>query len=227
MKCARRHLVKIVLLLTGGAIINIAVAWGCALWAIPAKQLGDGVHRVTAPIQSKSHPQWFEPRSLQSHPMYLRSETYAPGLTLTQTSIYELFHGAQVMVPDRIVHESCAGWPTRSLESIGLIEWQGVGPMTVEKWEYGCAAAPALRPQTIRSLFFGPYASPLPLRPVWPGFAINTLLYAIILWTLFALPFAWRRRRRISRGLCAACGYPVGMSDVCTKCGRPVRSQSS
>jgi hypothetical protein len=52
MKCVRRHLVQILSLLTAGAIVNIAVAWGCALWVTPAKQLGDGVHRITAPIQS-------------------------------------------------------------------------------------------------------------------------------------------------------------------------------
>jgi hypothetical protein len=63
----------------------------------------------------------------------------------------------------------------------------------------------------------------LPLRPLWPGFAINTVFYAAILWMLFAAPGMIRRRRRIKRGLCAACAYPVGESDVCTECGRPVR----
>jgi hypothetical protein len=64
----------------------------------------------------------------------------------------------------------------------------------------------------------------LPLRPIWPGFAINTLLYAGILWPLFAAPFALRRRRRIKRGLCPACAYPVGASEVCTECGAAVAS---
>jgi hypothetical protein len=62
----------------------------------------------------------------------------------------------------------------------------------------------------------------LPLRPVWPEFAINTIFYAAILWVLFAAPLAFRRRRRINRGCCGACGYPVGTSKVCTECGRPV-----
>src|SRR5262245_36915851 len=52
----------------------------------------------------------------------------------------------------------------------------------------------------------------LPLMPLWPGFAINTVFYAAILWLLFAFPFALRRRRRIKRGLCPACAYPVGDS---------------
>jgi hypothetical protein len=61
----------------------------------------------------------------------------------------------------------------------------------------------------------------LPFGLLWPGFAINTLFYAAILWLLFAAPFALRRRRRINRGLCPACAYPVGDSEVCTECGKP------
>jgi hypothetical protein len=62
----------------------------------------------------------------------------------------------------------------------------------------------------------------LPLRPIWPGFAPNTLFYAAILWGLFAAPFALRRRLRIRRGLCPACAYPIGASVLCTECGRPL-----
>jgi hypothetical protein len=63
----------------------------------------------------------------------------------------------------------------------------------------------------------------LPLLPIWPGFAINTVFYAGILWLLFAVPYALRRRRRIKRGLCPACAYPVGENDVCTECGRTLK----
>ncbi len=55
-----------------------------------------------------------------------------------------------------------------------------------------------------------------------PGFAINSLFYALILWGLFAAPFALRRRRRIKRSLCVKCAYPMGTNDVCTECGTPV-----
>jgi predicted amidophosphoribosyltransferase len=52
--------------------------------------------------------------------------------------------------------------------------------------------------------------------------AINTLFYAAILWLLFAAPFALLRWRRIKRGLCPACAYPVGTRDLCSECGTPV-----
>jgi hypothetical protein len=65
----------------------------------------------------------------------------------------------------------------------------------------------------------------VPTAPIWPGFAINTVFYAGLLWMLFAAPFALRRWRRIRRGLCPKCAYPVGTSDKCTECGAAVAAR--
>ncbi len=68
------------------------------------------------------------------------------------------------------------------------------------------------------------------LLPIWPGFVINTMFYAAMLWggwLLFAAPFALRKRRRIKRGLCPKCAYPVGASEVCTECGAAVASKKA
>jgi hypothetical protein len=59
----------------------------------------------------------------------------------------------------------------------------------------------------------------LPRRIIPLGFLGNTLFYAAILWALCAAPLALRRRRRITRGLCPKCAYPVGASEVCSECG--------
>ena len=64
----------------------------------------------------------------------------------------------------------------------------------------------------------------IPGRPVWSGFAINTIFYAAILWLLFFTPGAVRRTIRRKRGLCPACAYPIGTSPVCTECGNHVVS---
>ena len=61
-----------------------------------------------------------------------------------------------------------------------------------------------------------------PLGLIWPGFAINTVFYAFVLWLLFAAPFALRRWRRIRRGLCPKCAYDLrGSADAaaCPECG--------
>ncbi len=59
----------------------------------------------------------------------------------------------------------------------------------------------------------------MPLGPIWPGFAINTIFYAAILWLLIPGPFTLRRFLRLRRGLCPKCAYPMGESTVCTECG--------
>ena len=64
----------------------------------------------------------------------------------------------------------------------------------------------------------------LPYRPIWFGFAVNTLFYASI---FGLLRFAWRsarRRSRIARGRCAACGYIVAGLAVCPECGMAINA---
>ena len=87
------------------------------------------------------------------------------------------------------------------------------------------ALGPALRGQTLK--VFGGCLLPdafqslgpgrvLPYRLIASGFAVNTLFYAALLW----LPFVLRRFIRMKRGLCPACGYPMGESAVCSECGK-------
>jgi hypothetical protein len=64
------------------------------------------------------------------------------------------------------------------------------------------------------------------------GYILGALLWtfvaAILIW-IFAGVLTWREARveqRIKRGLCPACAYPIGASDVCTECGRALRSPS-
>lgn len=72
----------------------------------------------------------------------------------------------------------------------------------------------------------------LPLLPLWPGFLINTLFYALLLFIAWRVPFALRRAVRRRRGRCGACGYDRAGLDVaaaCPECGahmghRPRRS---
>jgi hypothetical protein len=64
----------------------------------------------------------------------------------------------------------------------------------------------------------------LPLKPLFPGFYLNTALFASLWWAaLFFRPL--RRRRRIARGQCPSCAYslaglPAGTAK-CPECGSP------
>jgi hypothetical protein len=41
--------------------------------------------------------------------------------------------------------------------------------------------------------------SRVPLIPIWPGFAVNTIFYGAMLWLLIRGPFILRRRLRMKR----------------------------
>ena len=74
--------------------------------------------------------------------------------------------------------------------------------------------------------FAGMVPTTLPVRPIWPGFAINTIFYATLLWLVIPGPFALRRFLRVRRGLCPKCAYPMGESAVCSECGKPLPSST-
>jgi hypothetical protein len=63
----------------------------------------------------------------------------------------------------------------------------------------------------------------LPLRVSWPGFAINTIFYAAMLWLLWIAPGRIKRVIRIRGHRCPACGYQIapggGIGPVCSECG--------
>ncbi|MCH9057265.1 MAG: hypothetical protein IIB55_01415 [Planctomycetes bacterium] len=70
----------------------------------------------------------------------------------------------------------------------------------------------------------------LPLRPVWPGFVINTFLFTIPAYLVLVIVGAGtamlRRRRRRRKGLCTACGYDLaGLNGGrCPECGQALSS---
>ena len=64
----------------------------------------------------------------------------------------------------------------------------------------------------------------LPLRPIIPGFLINTILYAFVCFAVFTSPGALKRALRTRRGHCAQCGYDLRGADAahpvgCPECG--------
>ncbi len=61
----------------------------------------------------------------------------------------------------------------------------------------------------------------LPLRPIWRGFAINTIFYAVILSALWCAAVKLRHLIRHKRGFCTICGYNLRHADhaVCPECG--------
>jgi hypothetical protein len=213
-----RRLIKLGLLLIAGAILNVAVAWGCVLaleanhrprhggGAIEEQREGEKVKwefmywdrgcvyivwwlSTTMPIERVP----FQPRPIWSIP---------PELTPDQLDEYHGWHFVEL----------AAGWPALSMKSEGGCS----GPFAYRKGSFvnvGIQVGEIIqwRRQTV-----------LPLLPLWPGFAINTIFYAAILWVVFFVPGKLRRTLRRRRGLCPACAYQIGASPVCTECGAAI-----
>ena len=92
--------------------------------------------------------------------------------------------------------EEVQGWPMRSLrEQVPIDEYSS----TVTVIEFKNAK--------------------LAVGPIWTGFAINTIFYAVILWLPFTA-FKLRRYLRAKRGRCIKCGYDLReTSGGCPECG--------
>ena len=68
----------------------------------------------------------------------------------------------------------------------------------------------------------------LPWSPVLMGFALNTAAYGVVVFAVYfvlRIPFFLRSHHRKRRGRCRACGYPIGISPVCTECGRALPNE--
>jgi hypothetical protein len=53
------------------------------------------------------------------------------------------------------------------------------------------------------------WAQVVPLSPIWPGFAVNSLFYGVSLWLVISGLFILRRFIRLKRGHCPPCGYDL------------------
>ena len=115
------------------------------------------------------------------------------------------------------------GWPLRCLASESV-------PRPAGGWRMsGRLQGIALKPWTTKRRDFASDQRLLPLRPIWPGFVLNTLIFGFAMWMAMMVGTLVRSAVRRGRGLCARCGYDLrgrgtaAELDVCPECGKPVR----
>ena len=243
----KRTLLMVLLLLTGGAIINVAVAWGCTTRIDPTSSTLSGdlrtwIERQPDPLDA-AHPVpdlqsfgWM-PRpddDLFHYELALR-ESRSIGAQTTTIIEHGKFRPGRICFdcgPETrdIVTEVWAGLPMKCLAGSCWWDYHQQPILRGTMWkvrEWPTRFVWAI-PQVRNVDVFGtkyPYTDILPCRPIVMGFAVNTLFYATILWLLLATLHprgVVRRRIRARRGQCPACGYPIGTSNVCTECGRAV-----
>ena len=192
----RRRLTKLVVFLLLGAVVNIVVAWGC-VWRGHYKNLT--FHRPT-----EDDIRWWYAHVPEGFPISPGEVHETHDFGVNGTEMWERWPSPNFTNSLRIR----AGLPMRTLEgSIWADESKGQVPKI--EWQLMIV----LNDQ--RSL---------PLFPLFPGFTINTIFYAAILWLLTLGPFTARRAIRRKRGRCIKCGYDLrgAEHEACPECGMAV-----
>jgi hypothetical protein len=197
----RRHLI-IAILLLAGMVANVPVAWGCALLISPTPDSWAGAARVP----HRSWICWVRRGFGVENVFLMRGSISGPAsVPLPEYA---------VVPPDRhgdtkdLVYAS-AGWPSLSFRASGMVERSYTSGRRLFPGEVGY---PPVAWQSVTT--------------VWPGFVVNTVFYAAVLWLAICGPFVLRRFIRVKRGLCPACAYPMGEAAVCTECGRELPSRA-
>jgi hypothetical protein len=249
----RRWLVTILLfllLVSGGAIVNVAVAWGCAALITCDRSAVVAKGR----LQSRSPTWWAILCRRPGCRLVLGVPLGAELAVRATTDGPEIWDGPSECLPrwckeppsrSMLLHAPAIrcdafGWPLGSLECQAV--W-GSRSETDSVWARLWGAPSDGRfdprwPQIEGGIMLPPregyryydedfWLAPraLPLHPIWPGFLINALFYAAVLWLLIPGPFALRRFTRIRRGRCVKCGYdlrgqpPEPAAAGCPECG--------
>jgi hypothetical protein len=211
-----------------GIVANVAVAWACSLWLevfsgeyVGATKRLDSSRAIRVCRFSRMGATYFESRRLRG---------WQPGNQGDLDDVIPRWTGLQTPGPAYgagHVHSEhrgvdLRGWPMPCLWLELVSNPSDSGTLSVAGGVDTGKLRQVTWSATPRVLNRHGHALPLalPIRPLWPAFAVNTMFYAMILWLLLPGAFALRRFLRRRRSLCPACGYPMGEATVCTECGR-------
>ena len=216
----KRRLLIIAVFLLLGAVVNVAVAWGCAAFAEIDKQasffVAERPGSSSVPFFVMVHRRSGFGLDQVAYPPTRALDWQRAGLEVQHTRPdlprWALWPRAPV---DKTILYVAAGWPLKAL--IGRRAGGWIIPLVEHQGQSSRADPPAF-------ISWWSVSRVLPLRPLPLGFAINTVCYAALLWPLICGPSALRRFLRLRRGLCPKCAHPMGEAAVCTECGMALRS---
>ena len=187
-----RFVILGVILLPLGLALSVAVAWACALWS-PGH-----TREILCPDDLALFPQY-------AIPGYEVLATRHSSFGFTDIYITAIALGGIPLLGAGDHHLRC-GWPYRALSGTWSYPGQINSGLRLPTWA---------SPRTSLLVSWGL----LPLRPLWPGLALNAVLYSVCLAVLLFAPRIVRRHIRVARQMCPTCGYPTGTSAICSECG--------
>jgi len=116
---------------------------------------------------------------------------------------------------ESVIYEVIAGFPFPAAQG----EWRIAEDGTESYW-YATPYKPSTNLGSSPLYWF---KIPLPLKPIFPGIILNTIIWGAVAWACWFLLRAriigtirWRRTRR---ALCPSCGYDLGLLPTCPECG--------
>ena len=195
-----RTLLVCLLLLVGGAIINIAVAWGLTIFYHAEERQRELSQAEIASLWTDYAPDAWPDAAIRGTRHFYGGEV-----------LDELVVNSENRCWLMLVIQS--GWPLRSFRGARIEQFSREHSLP---W----TAVESRQPGLID------WEESLPFHPMWRGVTVNTIAFAAILWLLCITPCRIRRWMHIRRGLCPKCAYPVGTSDTCTECGRPIKRKA-
>ncbi len=208
---------RILVVLLIGAIVNVAVAWMVVVHHVP-------VSRDIEPLYRNPYDEQFVTFVTTRFAYEIVESTDLDTATSDQSAFFTKPFRDRVWWSathdgKRAAHQCRAGWPMMAVtawqtadlvsDQWGMFQHEGAKEL---HWGVEWKDAP---PRGIQPVV-------LPFCPIWPGFFLNTLVYAVPVAVLFLAIGAIRRLIRLRRNQCPACGYPRGTSPVCTECGEPL-----
>ncbi len=239
----KRHVRRIAICLLLGVITTIAVAWTCAVWVnvgagdtrlgwhdaqgLPkmsgwalTRRDAFGATRVVAMVRS-SKP---SPPTMSFHELvpWWSDLPQVMARQVAEAKIEAMKHDHPTgfgPVQPTVLYEDGRGWPLPVLRCLWDHGVRPIGPASGKVLNGGIQLDP-WQPNVPGSTNID-HQRALPYWPIWPGFGINTIFYAALLWLLICGPFVLRRHIRRKRGLCVACGYDLRHADheACPECG--------
>ena len=214
----KRRLFTLALFLLLGAVVNLAVAWGCMIvWprshSMNVSYWDDELRPTPAmPILESLLP--FEEYARRDHTIVISDQSRFGWIVYGATSVAGFDPADQILS----VNVIDAGLPLKSFRcSYRTTNPLGHPSPPREGFSHTLMIPSWMRPPQSRLfVWYG-----FPFLPIWPGFAVNTVFYAVILWLPIRGPFALRRLIRRKRGLCVTCGYDLRHAehDACPECG--------
>ena len=190
----KRATVRIVLFLLLGAIINVAVAWGCVVFfPIALRPAEITIQELSADYLQVQCIQRAFGRTRETW-----GERYALPVVIDSGSPFgqrpSVSSWERTGFPMRALYCSTSAHELAYTTDAGEVLAAG----SEGKIDKGLKLGPERFTVSTSTLSLATWRA-LPLRPIWPGFAVNTIIYALMAWLFFSGLFQARRSIRRKR----------------------------